>query len=334
MVPWVGVRVSSAPCHPHDHRNSSPALSSVLHAPPSTFSALKQSQRPEGRNQRIKKFHWRLWYGDNVVLPNIDVHEKFVGPEGRIDVDNVERFCAVVGNQGESFKKSRTADVKAPMDFAIVIGWQTIMKSIFLSAINSNFFKLVHGFRMVECARPLQVGDVCRAEARIVSVANANEGKIIKVKGHVYRDGQPVITVVSTLLYRGGFVDFENTFEILISNQLKRRVKVDSVDFQQDDSHGNPVLPYLQRHGAPQRLPTPLAHEGYTLTSKGVSTSFNAPLTNEPCSNVLGDFNPIHTNPYFSDYASLPCDDHARSVFQRCNQALCQERCCSRPPLA
>ncbi|KAL0957760.1 hypothetical protein HGRIS_001538 [Hohenbuehelia grisea] len=193
-------------------------------------------------------------YGDNEVLPNIDVREKFVGPEVRIDVDNVERLCAVVGNQGESFKKLRTADVKAPMDFAI-----TIMKSIFPSAIDGDFFKLVHlsnGFRMVEGARPLQVGDVCRAEARIVSVTNANEGKIVKVQGHVYRDGQPVITVVSTFLYRGRFVDFENTFEIFISNQLKRLVKVGSVDFQQDDSHGNSVLAYLQRHRAPQRLPT------------------------------------------------------------------------------
>ncbi|KAL0959426.1 hypothetical protein HGRIS_014670 [Hohenbuehelia grisea] len=233
-------------------------------------------------------------YGDNEVLPNIDVREKFVGPEVRIDVDNVERLSAVVGNQGESFKKLRTLDVKAPMDFAIVIGWQTIMKSIFPSAIDGDFFKLVHlpnGFRMVEVARPLQVSDVCRAEARIVSVTNANEGKIVKVKGHVYRDGQPVITSPRS--------------------STAHLVKVGSVDFQQDDSHGNSVLAYLQRHGAPQRLPTPLAHEGYTLTSKGVSTSFNAPLTNEPCSNVLGDFNPIHTNPYFSDYASLPCGDHA-----------------------
>ncbi|KAL0953237.1 hypothetical protein HGRIS_004490 [Hohenbuehelia grisea] len=328
----------------------------------------------EGRNQRIKEFYWKLWYGDNEVLPNIDVREKFVGPEVRIDVENVERFCAVVGNQGESFKKARTADVKAPMDFAIVTGWQAIMKSIFPSAIDGDLLKLVHlsnGFRMVEGARPLQVGDVCRAEARIVSVTNANEGKIVKVKGHVYRDGQPVITVVSAFLYRGRFVDFENTFEtteepdylvtiendaavgvlqskdwfewddeenppkagmslifrtqsqfsfkdkstykdvsisgeIFIRNQLKRLVKVGSVDFQQDDSHGNPVLAYLQRHGAPQGLPTPLANEGYTLTSEGVSTSFNAPLTNEPYSNVSGDFNPIHINPYFSDYASLP----------------------------
>ncbi|KAL0957794.1 hypothetical protein HGRIS_001571 [Hohenbuehelia grisea] len=208
---------------------------------------------PEGRNQRIKGTV------TSEVLPNIDVREVRWSRDAHRRGQRVERLCAVVGNQGESFKKPRTADVKAPMDFAI-----TIMKSIFPSAIDGNFFKLVHlsnGFRMVEGARPLQVGDVCRG---IVSVTNANDGKIVKVQGHVYCDGQPVITVVSTFLYRGRFVDFENTFEIFISNQLKRLVKVGSVDFQQDDSHGNLVLAYLQRHRARNASSYPLASEGYT----------------------------------------------------------------------
>ena len=58
---------------------------------------------------------------------------------------------------------------------------------------------------------PLQVGNVCRAEARIVSVTNADEGKIVKVKGHVHPGGQPVIELVSAFLYRGHFTDYENS---------------------------------------------------------------------------------------------------------------------------
>ena len=27
----------------------------------------------EGHNERIKQFYWKLWYGDNEVLPNIDI---------------------------------------------------------------------------------------------------------------------------------------------------------------------------------------------------------------------------------------------------------------------
>ncbi|KAF4614083.1 hypothetical protein D9613_007929 [Agrocybe pediades] len=327
-----------------------------------------------GRNQRIKEFYWKLWYGDDEKLPSIDIRDKFVGPEVTIRAEDVEQFCAVVGNQGEAFKTARNEQVQAPMDFAIVTGWQAIMKSIFPAAIDGDLLKLVHlsnGFRMVDGAKPLAAGDVCKAEARIVSVVNAPEGKIVKVKGHVYRQGEKVIEVVSAFLYRGRFTDYENTFdtteepdysvtletdaavgvlqskewfewdnpstpltagttlifhiqsqvsfkdravfrnvsvngEVFVRNHLKVLVKVGTVEFQQDDSQGNPVLAYLQRHGTPLGLTTPLANEGYSMANADISTAFKAPLTNEPYSKISGDFNPIHINPYFADFASLP----------------------------
>ena len=55
--------------------------------------------------------------------------------------------------------------------------------------------------------------DICRPEARIVSVTNSSEDKIVKVKGHCYRNNQPVIEVVSSFLYRGHFIDYKNTFD-------------------------------------------------------------------------------------------------------------------------
>jgi len=77
-----------------------------------------------GRNRRIKEFYWKLWFGDDEEMPEIDIHETFIGPEVTISPQDVEMFCGVVGNQSESFKSARTEVVKAPMDFAIVSGWQ------------------------------------------------------------------------------------------------------------------------------------------------------------------------------------------------------------------
>jgi fatty acid synthase subunit alpha, fungi type len=65
----------------------------------------------EGRNERIKQFYWKLWYGDNEVLPTIDIREKFTSPEITIEAGTVETFCAVVGNQSESFKTARNSEV-------------------------------------------------------------------------------------------------------------------------------------------------------------------------------------------------------------------------------
>jgi hypothetical protein len=45
---------------------------------------------------------------------------------------------------------------------------------------------------------------VCNAEAHIASVTNGDVGKIVKVKGHVYRPGKPVNEVVSAFLYLHG----------------------------------------------------------------------------------------------------------------------------------
>ena len=145
-----------------------------------------------GWNTRIKEFYWKLWHGGNAALPGISTHETFLGAEATAEAEAVERFCAVVGNRGDSFKTARNDAVKAPMDCAIVTGWkagllynsivfdidpciQAIMKSIFPSAIGGNLLKLVHlpnGFRMMEGATSSQVGGVRRAEARIVSAAS------------------------------------------------------------------------------------------------------------------------------------------------------------------
>jgi fatty acid synthase subunit alpha, fungi type len=84
----------------------------------------------EGRNNRIKQFYWKLWYGDDQDLPDIDIHETFTGPEVTINAETIERFCAVVGNEDSSFQSARNSEVKAPMDFAIVAGWQVCAMSV------------------------------------------------------------------------------------------------------------------------------------------------------------------------------------------------------------
>lgn len=84
----------------------------------------------EGRNGRIKDFYWRLWFGDDQSRPELDIHETFIGPEVVISASDVETFCNVIGNQNEAFKTARTETVKAPMDFAIVTGWQVSPSNI------------------------------------------------------------------------------------------------------------------------------------------------------------------------------------------------------------
>jgi hypothetical protein len=71
------------------------------------------------------------------------------------------------------------------------------MKSI----IDGDLQKLVHlsnGSHMVECAGPLQVGGVCRAETLIASVTNTVADKAVRVKGHVYCGNTKSFRISST----------------------------------------------------------------------------------------------------------------------------------------
>jgi fatty acid synthase subunit alpha, fungi type len=95
------------------------------------------------------------------------------------------------------------------------------------------------------------------------------------------------------------------TGRVFVRDQLKSLIPIATVDYSNGVSVGNPVVAYLQRHGKEQGTPA-LFESAYSLTSSSAPSTFIAPSTNEPCSKVSGDFNPIHINPYFSDCASLP----------------------------
>jgi len=92
----------------------------------------------EDRNARIKDFYWRLWFGDDLKMPELNSRQTFEGPEIRVDVEEIERFCSVVKNEGEAFKSARNGQVQAPLDFAIVTGWQ--VSALVLCGIMSNKF--------------------------------------------------------------------------------------------------------------------------------------------------------------------------------------------------
>ena len=151
----------------------------------------------------------------------LDIHKNFVGPDAAINSSDVKQFCAVAGNQGEAFKVARNVNVQAPMDFAIVTCWKVI--SIFslhtLSLIffrpswNLSFQLLLTAIYSNSSIYQTVSGDIWHPEARIVTVTNSSEGKIVKVKGRCYRNNQPFIEVVSSFLYWGRFIDYENTFD-------------------------------------------------------------------------------------------------------------------------
>jgi len=170
----------------------------------------------EGRNDRIKEFYWRAWFGDEALDLDSPVESRFDGGSTTITGEAINDFTHAVGNTGEAFVDRPGKVMYAPMDFAIVVGWKAITKPIFPRTIDGDLLKLVHlsnQFRMMPGAEPLKKGDVVSTTARINAVINQESGKMVEVCGTITRDGSAVMEVTSQFLYRGTYTDYENTFQ-------------------------------------------------------------------------------------------------------------------------
>ncbi|KAK5680524.1 beta subunit of fatty acid synthetase [Elasticomyces elasticus] len=170
----------------------------------------------DARNDRIKQFYYRIWFGDEQVPFDTPVTSRFDGGRATVTSEAINDFVHAVGNTGEAFVDRPGKEVFAPMDFAIVVGWKAITKPIFPRKIDGDLLKLVHlsnGFRMIPGAAPLKKGDVLDTTAEVNAVINQDSGKMVEICGTITRDGEKVMEVTSQFLYRGAYEDYENTFQ-------------------------------------------------------------------------------------------------------------------------
>ncbi|KAL8701009.1 MAG: hypothetical protein Q9224_000701 [Gallowayella concinna] len=168
------------------------------------------------RNDRIKAFYYRIWFGDEAVPFDTPAQSIFDGGRSTVSSKAIADFVHAVGNTGEAFVERPGKEVFAPMDFAIVVGWKAITKPIFPRVVDGDLLKLVHlsnGFRMVPGAEMIKKGDVLDTTARINAVINQESGKMVEVSGTITRDGKPVMVVTTQFLYRGTYTDYEQTFQ-------------------------------------------------------------------------------------------------------------------------
>ncbi|KAK4493919.1 hypothetical protein PRZ48_015105 [Zasmidium cellare] len=178
----------------------------------------------EARNDKIKEFYYRIWFGDEAVPFDTPVTSRFDGGRATVTSEAINDFVHAVGNTGEAFVDRPGKEVFAPMDFAIVVGWKAITKPIFPRKIDGDLLKLVHlsnGFRMIPGATPLKKGDVLDTTAEVNAVINQESGKMVEVCGTITRDGEPVMEVTSQFLYRGAYTDFENTFQRKVETPMQ-----------------------------------------------------------------------------------------------------------------
>ncbi|KAH9936447.1 uncharacterized protein B0H18DRAFT_1113832 [Fomitopsis serialis] len=143
----------------------------------------------------IEDLYWRLW----------------------VEANDVETSRSAVGSRGEAFKTGRTDRGEAPMESAIVVGWQAIMKAILPTAVDGDLLKLVH----------LSIGFRRR---------RGGAGEIVEF---AKRDDVPVLEVLSSFLCRGRYSD------LLCSQAL-----TPAAPRRRTSAHGKLLPPYAFFEGA------------------------------------------------------------------------------------
>jgi acyl dehydratase len=178
----------------------------------------------EGRNQRIKSFYGKLWYVDEKAF-KLSTQETFKA-QFRVDRQRISDFTNVIGNTAEMYVSNGNA--KAPMDFAIVAGWQALVTAILPKEIDGDLLRLVHlsnEFRMLDQSGMLEAGDDISAEAVIDAVIISEMGKTVEVKATLFKRDRPLLEILSRFLYRGNFSDYENTFRRTVENPMQVDLK-------------------------------------------------------------------------------------------------------------
>ncbi|OTB05652.1 hypothetical protein M426DRAFT_56664 [Hypoxylon sp. CI-4A] len=172
------------------------------------------------RDERIKDFYYKLWFGNDRPAPPLDAatpHTKrWNGGTTDVSSTAIRQFARAVNNNAEAYIERPGRDQLAPMDFAIIVGWKSLMEPLF-DAVDGDLLKLVHlsnRFRMIPGATPFKTGDKLCSTSEITAIINQDSGQMVEVCGTISRDnGKPVMQVMSQFFYRGVFAKFEKTFQ-------------------------------------------------------------------------------------------------------------------------
>ncbi|KAJ2392673.1 fatty acid synthase alpha subunit Lsd1, partial [Coemansia sp. RSA 2611] len=175
----------------------------------------------EGRNERIKQFYAQVWFEQSneamrVISQTVGIPE-YEGETISVDAGSLEAFCRTIGNTSSHYivDHSSTAAPIAPMDYTMRVFWPALCKCLMSPVCDGDLTCLVHlsnEFRIVDGMPPIQAGQQLSSRAQITEVVDGSSGRMVRVQGHVLRNGQPIVALDTSFLFRGQAPDYASNF--------------------------------------------------------------------------------------------------------------------------
>jgi fatty acid synthase subunit beta len=171
----------------------------------------------QGRNTMLQTLYDRLWFGPELYrgdqgIPSFNLSELVVKSQS-VEISS-SLAQAFIGSIAQS-DQTRITTIGVPLDYAIVVAWEVMMKATFAGAVGCDFLSLVHlsnKFTLLD-ERPIDFSDRVTSTAKILAIRNIPAGRAVEVVATIARDGIPTVEVISKFLFRGTYSDFSVCFE-------------------------------------------------------------------------------------------------------------------------
>ncbi|RDL38698.1 uncharacterized protein BP5553_03038 [Venustampulla echinocandica] len=186
----------------------------------------------EGREERIRSFYRQVWFGDDMDDSAKDndssIRSDFHSGPIHVTAQDIKQLATTLQNLDSICPEPLRNCLIAPMDFAIVAAWKPLLQPLFTPEIQGDLLNLVHllnNYRMAPDAVPISEGDIVETTARVTAVINQDSGKMIEVRGRIFRSGMAVMDIESRFFFRGIYTDYENTFQITDEEPMQVRLE-------------------------------------------------------------------------------------------------------------
>ncbi|KAH8892337.1 hypothetical protein GQ53DRAFT_806166 [Thozetella sp. PMI_491] len=219
------------------------------------------------RDARIRFFYAACWGVGDIprgISPSSSLLDiDYTGTGLELTPRLAQEFVAAIAPELESHETFS----QIPLDIAMVLGWDALVKPLCNPQIGGNLQRLLHRANTIEVGPAgynIAIGDLFKATSRVISIKNQRRGKTVEV--------------------------------------YSRSALIATVAFSAETCFGNPVVDFLRRHGSVAEPRVTLEQPGWFSSECPIIT---IPNRSWEYSVASRDTNPIHTCPSFAAFAGL-----------------------------
>jgi len=159
----------------------------------------------QNHNAQVQRFYAQMWLENEKVNTAVSPADVKFSARSQITRSQVERFVRSVNRPVTFVSDNGSQKIQVPLDFAIVISWEPLIKSLLLDAVDGDLLQLVHlnnSFRKLS-PRELQENDVIVTEMQIAEMVAVDAGQKIVVEGTLaLESGEKLVELQSAFLFR------------------------------------------------------------------------------------------------------------------------------------